>query len=186
MKIILASGSPRRRELMTLAGFDFEVVKTDCDETLPEGISPSGAVLMLSGRKADAARAENDDAVILAADTVVAVDGGILGKPEDEADAAKMLRRLSGKTHTVYTGVCILAGENRVSFAEATDVTFFELTDEEIAAYVATGEPMDKAGAYGIQGKGSLLCEKISGDYFNIVGLPIARVARELKAILNQ
>ena len=182
MKIILASGSPRRRELMALAGFDFKVVKTDCDETLPEGISPSGAVLMLSGIKADAARAACGDGIILAADTVVAVDGGILGKPEDEADAARMLRRLSGKTHTVYTGVCILAGENRISFAEATDVTFFELTDEEIAAYVATGEPMDKAGAYGIQGRGCTLVSGICGDYFNVVGLPVAEVCRRLRA----
>ena len=182
--IILASGSPRRRELMTLAGFEFTVVKTDCDETLPDGIAPADAVVMLSGRKAREARKNAPEgALIVAADTVVAIDGRILGKPADKDDAAAMLRELSGRTHTVYTGVCVMSDKVTESFFEATDVTFFPLTDEEINAYVATGEPMDKAGAYGIQGLGGLLCERINGDYYNIVGLPIAKTARVIRKL---
>lgn len=187
MSLILASGSPRRRELLAMAGFDFTVVTSDCDESLPAGIDPENAVLTLSRRKGDAVRAHHpeiaaDDAV-LAADTVVAVDGLILGKPADRTDAKRMLRLLSGKTHQVYTGVCITKGDRTAHFAVCSDVTFYALTDAEIDAYADTGECDDKAGAYGIQEKGGLLVESISGDWYNIVGLPVARVARALRAL---
>ena len=185
MSLILASGSPRRRELMAMAGYDFTVVTSDCDETLPERISPEEAVLTLSRRKARAvteAHPELAGDTVVAADTVVAFDDVILGKPADRADAARMLRMLSGRTHQVWTGVCIAKGERVKSFAVRSDVTFYDLTDDEIASYVATGECDDKAGAYGIQEKGGLLAERIAGDWYNIVGLPIARLVRELKA----
>ncbi|MDO4459961.1 MAG: Maf family protein [Clostridia bacterium] len=180
-RIILASGSPRRKELMLQAGYEFEVISPEVDETIPEGTSPDKAVEMLSARKAAAIDA--GDAVILAADTVVAFDGVILGKPADEEDAVNMLRMLSGRTHNVYTGVSIRCGDNTETVSVSSEVTFYELSEEEISAYVATGEPLDKAGAYGIQGKGGLLVKEIKGDYYNIVGLPIATVSRMINKI---
>lgn len=178
----LASQSPRRKELLTLAGIAFEVLVSGCDENVPDGISAEQTVQLLAAQKADAVvslcTAED---VVLSADTVVVAQGKILGKPKDKEDACRMLRMLSGKTHTVMTGVCITGRGKRKSFVSKTDVTFYPLTEEEIEAYVATGDPMDKAGAYGIQSKGVVLVEKICGDYSNVVGLPLAQCVRELR-----
>ena len=179
--IILASKSPRRQELLKYVTNDFTVKTADVDETLPDGISPKDAVLYLSRIKA--APFENENDVVIGADTVVAIDGEILGKPCDKSDAASMLRLLSGKTHSVFTGVTVIKNGEYRSFAEETKVTFFELTEKEITDYVETLEPLDKAGAYGIQGYGSLLVEKIDGDYFNVVGLPVSKLNRLLSSI---
>lgn len=174
--LILASKSPRRRELLSLITEDFSVKTADVDETLPEGISPARAVEYLSKIKALAAA--NGVDTIIGADTVVAVDGKILGKPADRAQAREMLRSLSGKYHSVFTGVTVIKPDSEITFSVETRVKFFELTDTEIDEYVSTGECDDKAGAYGIQGKGSLLVERIEGDYFNVVGLPVSTLNR--------
>lgn len=176
--LILASKSPRRRELLSLITTDFEIKSADVDETLPEGISPQEAVLHLSKIKAEPFN--NGIDTIIGADTVVAVDGKILGKPADRQQAAEMLKSLSGKYHSVFTGVTVIKPEQSVTFSVETKVKFFDLTDDEICSYIATGECDDKAGAYGIQGKGSLLVEKIDGDYFNVVGLPISKLNKYL------
>ena len=181
-RLILASASPRRRELLANAGFSFTVMSADTDETIPEGTSPEEAVKLLAKRKADTVKERCPGSVIVAADTIVYCAGEILGKPHDQDDAFRMLSLLSGNTHQVYTGVCILRPDMPDTvFAECSDVTFYPLSKEEILQYISTGEPMDKAGAYGIQGKGCILVRSIRGDYFNIVGLPVARVARELQ-----
>ena len=182
MKLILASASPRRREILKNAGFEFEIKTSEADETLPDGISPEEAVQYLAKIKNEATETDNDTTVI-SADTIVVCDGEFLGKPKDKADAFDMLRTLSGREHFVYTGVCLRKGEKKTVFFEKTAVYFYELCDSEITDYIATGEPMDKAGAYGIQGKGAVLVRKIDGDYFNVVGLPIAKLVRELKKI---
>ena len=183
-EIILASASPRRRELLTLAGVDFTVRVVDVEEIIPENASPDEVVMSLARQKAQAVADESPDSVVIGSDTVVALDSVILGKPKDEEDAVRMLKALSGRSHTVYTGVALIHGEKNTVFCEATEVVFNSLTDEEIRNYVATKEPMDKAGAYGIQGKGCVLVEKIVGDYFNVVGLPVSRVYRELKSFI--
>ncbi len=180
-KIILASGSPRRRELLELAGVPFIVQTADVDESIPAGTSPEEAVQLLAVKKARAVEAKQR--LVLAADTVVALDGVIFGKPRNEEDAKEMLRTLSGKIHQVHTGVCIRRGEREEVFCETAQVEFYPLTEEEIERYVASGEPLDKAGAYGIQGKGALLVRRIAGDYYTIVGLPVARVVRALAVI---
>lgn len=177
--IILASKSPRRKELLSFITTDFTVKSADVDETLPQGITPDKAVEYLSKIKAEPLKNEND--IVIGADTVVALDGKILGKPRDEADAFATLRMLSGREHSVFTGVSVIKGEKIETFSVQTKVKMFELTDKEIEEYIATAEPFDKAGSYGIQGKGSLLVEKIDGDYFNVVGLPISRLNRVLK-----
>ncbi len=183
-EIILASASPRRRELLALAGVDFAVKVADVEEVIPENASPDEVVKSLAMQKASAVAQENPDSIVIGSDTVVALDGAILGKPRDEEDAVRMLKALSGRSHTVYTGVAIIHGEKISNFCEATEVVFNKLTEEEIRNYVATKEPMDKAGAYGIQGKGCILVEKIVGDYFNVVGLPVSRLYRELKSFI--
>ena len=195
--MILASQSPRRIELLREAGFEFRVIPADVNERPLPHEDPFSLVERLACVKAAtvlATHAEPSE-VVLAADTIVTIDGEVLGKPNDAADACAMLRRLSGRTHTVATGVCIAPCDEReprrlsdeeppVSFVVKTDVTFYELTDEEIDAYVASGEPMDKAGAYGIQGTGGrMLVKGIDGDFYNVVGLPIAEVVRKLKAL---
>lgn len=180
--IILASKSPRRRELLKYITDDFEIQSADVDETLPNGIEPCEAVKYLSKIKAEPFRNSND--IVIGADTVVSINNEILGKPTDEEDAKKMLKLLSGKTHTVYTGVTIIKGDRQESFAQATEVTFHDLDDEIINKYIATGSPMDKAGAYGIQDFGALLVKKIDGDYFNVVGLPISTLYRFLTTFL--
>ena len=179
--IILASASPRRSELMTLAGFRFDVICADIDEIVPEKALPQEVVMSLALQKAQAVAKDHCKSAVVGSDTVVALDGKILGKPCSEKEAAEMLRSLSGRIHKVFTGVAIVCGEKVTSFFEETEVEFYPLTDQEILDYVATGEPMDKAGAYGIQGRGAVLVKRINGDYFNVMGLPISKVYRELK-----
>lgn len=179
--IILASASPRRSELMTLAGFRFDVICADIDEIVPEKALPQEVVMSLALQKAQAVAKDHRKSAVVGSDTVVALDGKILGKPRSEKEAAEMLRSLSGRIHKVFTGVAIVCGEKVTSFFEETEVEFYPLTDQEILDYVATGEPMDKAGAYGIQGRGAVLVKRINGDYFNVMGLPISKVYRELK-----
>lgn len=184
MNIILASASPRRRELLERMGIRrFRVMVSDADETLEEGLSPAEQVERLSRIKAQAVAAEaaEADAIIIAADTVVALDGAILGKPADEADARRMLSALSGARHHVYTGVTVLQGGKALTRHEETAVEFRPLTAQEIEWYIAAGECMDKAGAYGIQGFGALLVTGIRGDYYNVMGLPVVRLAGMLK-----
>lgn len=182
MDIILASGSPRRRELLTQMGLSFRVVVSDADETVDKSLSPAEQVSLISRRKAGAvAEAVGPDALVIAADTIVALEGQVMGKPHSRAEAAEMLSRLSGRTHEVYTGFTLQLGERVITQAERTAVTFRDLTQSEIEAYVDTGEPMDKAGAYGIQGLGSLLVSGIRGDYFNVMGLPVCRLGQALK-----
>lgn len=182
--MILASQSPRRRELLSLITEDFRIIPAKGEENLPENISPREAVLLLSRQKATEIYSEYKNEAIIAADTVVAAGGKILGKPADEKDAADMLRLLSGTRHSVFTGVCVISEDGAINnFAEETVVEFYPLTEEEIAAYVATGEPMDKAGAYGIQDRGAILVKSIIGDYYNVMGLPVGRLYRELKTV---
>jgi len=178
--VILASKSPRRRELLKNI-CDFQVREALCDENCSE-TDPEKLVRILSERKASAVSASAED-VVIGADTVVAVDGMILGKPKSAEDAKKMLSALSGKTHQVFTGVTVIRGDKKVIFSECTHVTFYPLGEQIIDDYIATNEPFDKAGAYGIQGRGCLLVEKIDGDYFNVVGLPVARLYRTLQAL---
>lgn len=180
-KIILASASPRRRELLATAGIDFEIRTADVDESVPNGTEPVHAAEMTAEKKALAASRADADEIVIGADTIVVAGNRILGKPRDKNDAAAMLTMLSGADHKVITGVCLICGEEKRSFAQISKVKFYDLTAEEIKKYVETGEPMDKAGAYGIQGRGCTLVEKIEGDYFNIVGLPVARVCREIE-----
>ncbi len=181
MELILASGSPRRRELLSVITTDFTVAASDADETLAPGTPPHRAVEELALRKAEAVRALHPQAAVIGSDTVVALGDRILGKPRDKGEAEEMLRDLSGQEHTVFTGVAILAPGGQRVFHCATRVAFYPLTREEIAWYAATGEPMDKAGAYGIQGQGSLLVRGIQGDYFNVMGFPVAEVWRALR-----
>lgn len=183
--LVLASASPRRKELLQLAGLEFTCAPADTPESVPEGILPEDIPEYLAVCKAEAVQKQYPDAVILGADTLVELDGIILGKPGDERSAFHMLRRLSGKTHHVYTGVCILSGEEKESFTTCTKVEFYSLTDEEIWEYIHTGEPMDKAGAYGIQGRGALLVKRIQGDFYTVMGLPIGEVARRLRKVME-
>lgn len=183
MAVILASASPRRRELLEMLGVkDLKIIPARGEERAPEGAGAEEAVLAISrGKALEAAEQSSPGDVIIAADTVVCLDGEILGKPHGEAGAADMLRRLSGREHTVYTGVTVMRGGDIHSAAERTLVRFRPLSGDEIEAYVATGEPMDKAGAYGAQGIGSLLVEGIRGDFFNVMGLPLCRLGLMLK-----
>lgn len=190
--MILASQSPRRIELMDEAGFTCRVIPADIDETPHEGEQPLDLVGRLAKDKALCVASEHAHAgeIVVAADTIVTIDGVILGKPADAQDAKRMLRLLSGRTHQVATGVCVAranaAGDTAEpvlhNFVEVTDVTFYALDEDTIDEYAQSGEPLDKAGAYGIQGKGGrMLVEKIDGDFYNVVGLPIARVARTIR-----
>lgn len=184
MELILASGSPRRKELLHTMGLrDFRVIKPDFDEDSLPDCPPAALVEALSQGKAEAvSHALGDlDAIIIAADTVVALEDAILGKPADKLDAFRMLASLSGVRHQVYTGFTVRKGERVVTTHEVTSVTFRSLDEEDLNRYIATGEPMDKAGAYGIQGLGSLLVERIEGDYFNVMGLPICHLGQVLR-----
>lgn len=181
--IILASQSPRRQELLKYITQDFEVKVSEVDETLPRKMSPSQAVMYLSQIKAQPFRNEGD--IVIGADTVVALGSKILGKPKNEQDAREMLRLLSGKKHSVYTGVTIMDAQYSVTFFEQTRVKFYDLSDMDIDSYLASMEYTDKAGAYGIQGKGALLVEKIDGDFYNVVGLPIGKLNKELEKFLS-
>lgn len=183
MKIILASASPRRRELLTMLGVkDLEIIPARGEENPPKGAGPGETVEALSAAKASevALRASGGD-VVIAADTIVWFSDRILGKPSSEADAAEMLRELSGNTHEVYTGVTVIRDGVVLTDHEVTRVSFRSLTDEEIEAYIRTGEPMDKAGAYGAQGIASLFVKKIEGDFFNVMGLPVCLLGQMLK-----
>lgn len=182
-KIILASNSPRRKELLTQVGIEFEVISADIDE-ISEYMKASDVVCDLSQKKAKAVYNANPGRIVLAADTVVALDDEILGKPIDSADALHMLRRLSGRSHQVYTGVTIIEENGNVkTFYKCTEVEMYNNDDNTLMSYILTGEPMDKAGAYGIQGIGAMLVRGINGDYNNVVGLPISAVYRELKKL---
>ena len=181
---ILASQSPRRRELLGQIGVkNFTILVPEADESYDPSLTPQEIVASICRKKAEAARAlaADDDAIIITADTMVFLDGLRLGKPADEADAARMLRSLSGRTHEVCTGVSIVQGDKILTEAETTAVTFRDLTDAEIAAYIASGDPMDKAGSYGIQGKPALFVSGIRGDYFNVMGLPLHRLGQMLR-----
>lgn len=182
MSVILASQSPRRRELLGQMGFtDFVIRPAQGEEIIDPNLSPDKLVEELSRQKcAEVAARSADHDLVIAADTVVAIDGTVLGKPRSEQEAYAMLSRLSGRHHTVYTGVTVSRGGESLTAHEATRVHFRPLTPAEIEAYVSTGEPMDKAGSYGIQGYGSMLVEGISGDYFNVVGLPVCLLGRML------
>ena len=184
MKIILASASPRRRELMRYITEDFEAVSTDCDETLPDNIKPTAASEYLAVLKAKAAAEKYPDCTVIGCDTTVILGGEILGKPKDKAQCIADISKFSGRTHQVITGCCIISGGRIISFSDVTDVTFRELTAAEIEAYADTDEPYDKAGGYGIQGLGSAFISRIDGDFFNVVGLPVARLFNELKKVL--
>ena len=182
-RYILASKSPRRQELIGYILSDHEVIVSDVEEILPEGIAPEDVPAYLAGIKAQAVAAEHPDDVVIGADTVVILDGEVLGKPKDQDDAFRMLRALSGKAHTVITGCAIIQNGKMTTFADHTRVEFYPLSDREILDYIATGEPFDKAGAYGIQGKGSVLVKRIEGDFFNVMGLPVARLKREMERV---
>lgn len=184
--IILASASPRRQELLKYIVPEFEIIPADIDETLPENIPAEESAEFLAVKKAKHISGKYPESIVIGSDTVVVINGEILGKPKDAADAEKMLRKLSGNTHAVITGVCISCGNITDSFSCRTLVKFFPLTDEEIQKYIATGEPMDKAGAYGIQGKGCLLAESVEGDFFNVVGLPASLLKRRLENFLKR
>ncbi len=187
VQMILASASPRRKELLALICPHYEVIPSSFDESgMPDDLSPCGHVLMSAKEKArDVASKVTHDAIIIGADTVVAIDEHILGKPSDEEDAKRMLSLLAGKTHQVYTGIHVIFIRNdnwqESNDSECTDVKFREMTDEVIERYVATREPLDKAGAYAIQGLGSVLIEGIRGCYFNVVGLPVYKLGRLLE-----
>ncbi|MBQ3888894.1 MAG: septum formation protein Maf [Clostridia bacterium] len=179
--IVLASASPRRRELLGLLVNSFTVRPADCDERVPQGLSAAETVEYLSRIKGDAVRAAcGEDDWVISADTVVAVGDEILGKPRDEEDCRRMIRLLSGREHLVYTGVTLTHGDRQVTFHVCTGVTFYPVPDEELEAYIRTPEPYDKAGGYAIQGGAAVWIEKINGDYYNVVGFPVARVHREL------
>ncbi|WNF21882.1 Maf family protein [Mesobacillus jeotgali] len=182
-RLILASSSPRRKELLENLRLNFEISSSDVDESFSETLSPADAVMELASRKSGTVAQNFPDCFVIGSDTVVVHDGMILGKPESGQEALKMLKKLSGDTHSVYTGVSIISPEKETRFYEKTDVTFWELSDEEIDTYIKSGEPFDKAGGYGIQGFGSMLVKEISGDYYTVVGLPVSRLIRELRKI---
>lgn len=175
-RIVLASQSPRRRELLTLIGIPHEVRPADLDETRRPGESPSSYVERLAREKASTIARREPAALVIGADTTVVLDGDIFEKPVGPADAVRMLRRLSGRTHTVLTAVAVARGEAVHSGVESVEVTFRALAEQDIEAYVATGEPLDKAGAYGIQGYGAVIVERIHGDYFAVMGLALGRL----------
>ena len=182
LDVILASASPRRRELLALVFPSFRVIPSSFDENMvPPELDPPGHVVYSAEMKAKDLAGTYLESLVIAADTVVVIDGEILGKPADQRDAARMLRALSGRTHQVYTGVAVARHGRLRSDFECTDVTFADLSDETISRYIATGEPMDKAGAYAIQGKGSVLISGINGCYFNVVGLPLHNLSRLLE-----
>jgi septum formation protein len=178
--LILASASPRRKELLELLQIPFEVIVSEVEEIVDEKLHPAEMVQSLAQQKASNVAKTNQTSFVIGSDTLVVYGGRMLGKPTNKSEAIEMLQMLSGNTHDVFTGVTIINGEQVHSFFEKTSVTFFLLSEKEIVDYVSTGEPMDKAGAYGIQGYGALLVEGIFGDYYSVVGLPIARTHREL------
>ena len=179
-RIVLASGSPRRQELLGRIGIrDFTVRVPQVEEWYPQGLTPPEIVSYISREKSQAVPSE-DDEIVITADTMVFLDDQRLGKPQDEADALRMLTALQGRRHTVCTGVTVRQGDRVLTESEATGVIFRPAEESELRAYIATGEPMDKAGSYGVQGKGALLVERLEGDFFNVMGLPVLRLSRML------
>ena len=182
MHLILASQSPRRKELLGLFHIPFAVRVADIDETMDPSLPPYDEVARVSRLKAEAIDRERSD-VVVAADTIVVCQGRVLGKPRSPEDAKAMLRLLSGRDHQVMTGMTVLRDETALTCTEVTDIHFRELSDKEIEAYVATGEPMDKAGSYGIQGGAALFAEKMVGDYYNVMGLPVCKLWQMLSSV---
>ena len=182
MNVILASQSPRRKELLGLFHIPFIIRVSDADETMDPNAPAAQQVAQVSRRKAEAVSREPDD-VVIAADTIVVCNGEILGKPRDAADASRMLHMLSGRDHQVMTGMTVLRGDRCLVCTEITNIHFRDLTDREIDAYIRTGEPMDKAGSYGIQGGAALFAERLVGDYYNVMGLPVCRLGQLLREI---
>ncbi|MDR1689704.1 MAG: Maf family protein [Clostridiales bacterium] len=206
-KIILASESPRRREILEKAGVEFEVMPSYIDETFPDGLKPSEAVIFVAQKKAEfvlkalSEASNSDNCLIIAADTIVVLEEKVIGKPADETDAFNILKSIQGRSHSVFTGVSLIntkqdgASENilsgkaeslrrkitQKSFAVKTGVTLKPMTDTDIAKYIKTGEPMDKAGAYAVQGRGCVFVERINGDFYNVMGLPVSRLYSEIK-----
>lgn len=182
MQLILASASPRRKELLGLFHIPFTIRVADIDETMDNTKSPYDEVARVSRLKALAVERQADD-IVIAADTIVVCSGKVLGKPGSEAEAVSMLQLLSGRDHQVMTGCTVLHGDRTETFTEVTDLHFRDLSRKEIEAYVASGEPMDKAGSYGIQGGAALFCERMAGDYYNVMGLPVCRLGQVLNQI---
>ena len=183
--VILASSSPRRRELIKLICPQFRVIPPECSERLPKEVSTLKAAEYLSDVKCRCIADVYDDSLVIGCDTVVICSGAIFGKPADEEDAKRMLRALSGREHSVISGVTVGYKKRFLTFSVTTKVTFRQLTEEDIDIYVKSGEPMDKAGAYGIQGMGSLLVEKLDGEFYNVVGLPVSELAARLEGFLQ-
>lgn len=184
-QIILASQSPRRKELLSLIADSFEIIPADIDETLPQNTDVFSAAEILAAKKAQHIAKDNPDKLVIGCDTVVICEGKILGKPKTDTEAFEMLTLLSGKAHKVLSGVSLCKNGKTHSFTQSSDVYFYPLTEDEINAYIATGDPFDKAGGYGIQTQGFFMVEKIDGDYNNIVGLPVARLRREMISFLG-
>ena len=182
MNLILASQSPRRRELLGLTGLDFIVRVADIDERMDPEKAPFDEVSRVSRLKAEAVARKPDD-VVIAADTIVVCEGEVLGKPRSEEDAFHILKLLSGRHHEVMTGMTVLRGDEVITHTEVTKIRFRDLSDGEIRAYIASGEPMDKAGAYGIQGGAALFADQMEGDYYNVMGLPVCRLAMILRSL---
>ena len=183
MKLILASGSPRRRELLSLYTTDFEVCASDFDERAVQAESPAALAEALARGKCLAVSGQNPGCLVVGSDTVVELDGEVFGKPKDAADARRMLQALSGRTHQVHTGVCVSDGTTAESFVDTCKVTFFPIPEEEMERCSASGEPIDKAGAYAIQGQAALWLDRLEGDYYTIMGLPVSRTARLLERV---
>ncbi len=185
MKIILASQSPRRRELLQKAGIPFSIRNIEISEEIYKEEKPQDYVLRMAETKAKEGAQQEENAIVIGADTIVCIDNEILGKPKDKEDAANILKKIKGRKHLVYTGVSLNMNKSEkiVSFVEKTEVHFAEMSEEEISDYIETGEPMDKAGAYGIQDKGALFVKKINGCFYNVMGLPLRRVYEELNIL---
>lgn len=185
-RIILASASPRRKELIASLDWKIEIIPSGAEETIESNLAPEQVPLQLALLKARDVAKNNPGAVVIGCDTVVIIGGEILGKPKDRADAKRMLHTLSGKTHTVVTGCALVCGAKEHFFSETSEVFFYELSDQEIERYLDLGEYTDKAGSYAIQGKAVLFVRYIRGDYPNIVGLPVARLSRELDSFISE
>lgn len=184
--VVLASNSPRRKELLRLIFPSFEIEPADIDESRAENVALDQMPVYLALQKAEQIRRKHPDELVIGCDTGVFIDNIMLGKPGSDKSAFEMLKLLSGRTHRVITGCAVLQGERSVTFSQMTEVTFYPLTDGEISRYIETGEPNDKAGAYGIQGRGALLVREIRGDYYNVVGLPVALLKRKLDELTGQ
>lgn len=183
--LILASKSPRRKELLQDCGFGYRIVSCDCDETIQENLPIEKAIEQIAYQKAKTVLQAFPDQLVLGCDTMVIYQGQPLGKPKDREDAKRMLTQLSGKTHHVISGVAILGADTHIMFHDMTEVTFYDIEEDLLQQYLDSDEPYDKAGAYGIQGKGKLFVKEIHGDYYNVMGLPVAKIYRELKKLIK-